>query len=193
MEDERRHGERRCFQSHPEQREMLAQCHERGGTEEAEQTADEHAPAALSLATKVAHRMERRREEEDAGEREHDEAQRISCQPAAEHRRRGHDPERRDQREVRRRHGHEHADAPAYEAARRSGERHRGGQRGKRTERDQAHQSVNSSRRAESSESNSRLMWKMTMPMTNTTTKRSSRTPSSSRNGMLSVCVSPKR
>ena len=61
------------------------------------------------------------------------------------------------------------------------------------TDDEQSHQSVNSLSRVESSESNSRLMWNTTMPMTNTPTKTSSSTPSSSRNGTLSVCVRPKR
>ena len=167
----------------------MAQRDQRRRGQERQQTAHEGAPAPRTLGAQVADGVDRDHGEEDRYHGEDDETQRVEREPVAEDGGAGHCPERPDEREVRGG-GRDHPGVP--EPRRAMGVGRRGGDQRHQQEREKAHQSLSSVRRAELSESNSRLMWNTTMPMMNTPTKTSSSTPISTRNGTRSAWLSPK-
>ena len=171
---------------------MLAQSDQRGGGQECQEAAHEGSTVAPRHAGQVTNCVDRRKDEQDRCHREDDQAQRVDCQPAVEHRGCWRDPERPDQRRVDRGRRDQEAGAPGRKAScRECG--NAGREKRHRNEREEAHQSASSVSRVESRESNSRLMWNTTIPMMKTPTKTSRSTPSSRRNGTRSVCVRPNK
>jgi hypothetical protein len=155
MEDQRRERQCRGLHADPQEGEVVAHADERGAGEEREQAADERAPAAWVLAAQIAHGIGGHDHEEQAYGSEHHKSERIERQPAVEHRRRRIDPRLTHEREVQ----HGHRDEPGGAVGHRTmcigadGAEHR-----QEHHREQHHHSWSSVRRAESSESNSRLM-----------------------------------
>ena len=114
--DQRRRGQRRRLDRHPQQAQVLADGHQGHRRQEQQQAAGEHAPPArwrtaapprvaarlVALAPQVAHGIDRRRREQEA--RDAEEQRPAASRPSQRvQRRRGRrDPARRHQRRVRR-------------------------------------------------------------------------------------------
>ncbi len=168
---------------------MMTEGDQRGRRQEAQQTAHEGAAPAGVLGGEIADGVDRDYGEQDAHDRQDDQAERVDGEPIAEDGAAGSGPERYDEQQVRDRDGEQPA---AAKPRRPVAVGNRGGQEREEHQSGEAHQSLSSVSRAELSESNSRLMWNTTIPMMNTPTNTSSSTPSSTRNGTRSAWLSPK-
>ena len=186
--DERSNGEGRRFHPNPEDAKVLAESDQRTGGEEREQTGHEQAAAPGALVSEVPNGVHRRRQEQQAQDREHQKPEPIRRDPARQRWFRPRDPDQGHNRHMHHGRGNQPRGAKHLLAVHIGSQ---GTERRHRHERQEDHPCFSSSSRAEPSESNSRLMWKTTIPMMNTPTNTSSSTPNSKRNGTRWVWVSP--
>ena len=160
MKNQRRERQRGRLHPHPEEREMMTYRDERGAGQEREQAARERPSTARVLVAQISHRGHGDDREQPAHRREHDEPQRIERQPTVEHGCRRVDPRIGHQHDVQGGHPDEPRRtvgdrSPGPPSKRVRAERAQGG---KQYQREQHRHSFSAVRRAESSESNSRLM-----------------------------------
>ena len=167
--------------------------HHRQGQEE---VCTEDAVGPIMAERQVARRVERAEEKQHRYEAQHDLAQGIQQQPVLQAGDR-HTPAREDdgphdQGKVSAGPQRQQPGPPAIGG---HGERHGRHEQGKGNQEvdHRCNYSLSSERCSVLVEANSRLIWWMMMPITNTPVKRSKSTPTSTKNGMASKSNNPKR
>ena len=202
--DQRRAGQRRGLDADPEQAEMLAHCHQRHRRQEQQQTAREDGlrlvaeklmffaveMPRMALPAEIADTVDCRGQEQDAHDTQEEKSDLVQCEPPAPRRLGPFGPGACGQRGVEQRGAHQQARRTRSDRNQKAANPLTRGTRKKA--KIIGHQSLSDVNWSTSIWSNSRLIWKIMIPMTKTATNTSSKTPISTRNGSSWAKATPK-